>query len=48
MPDFEALLAEQPDLELMDEQSPIAPDIRTKLDVLGEQVHARGMAALRI
>lgn len=48
MPDIEAILAEQPELEVMEEESPIAPEVRTRLDDIGNEIRTRGMAALRI
>ena len=49
MPDIEALLAAQPELpEKMKIESPVAPEIRTKLDDIGASIRKRGMSALKI
>lgn len=48
MPDIEALLAEQPELPEAEIESPVAPEVRTRLDAIGTEIRTRGMAALRI
>ena len=48
MPDIEALLAEQTELPEAEIESPVAPEVRTRLDAIGTEIRTRGMAALRI
>mgnify|MGYP003129093729 CR=1 FL=1 len=48
MPDIEALLAAQPELPEMELDSPVAPEIRTKLDDIGASIRKSGMSALQI